>query len=165
MSAERNRELIERFYAAFDRHDGDDDGRLLRAGCAVLGSGVRRVAGRAGRRDVADAHRAGGGPRRRARRARCRRDDGTAHWIAHYTFRTGRKVVNDIQAAFRFENGLIAEHDDSFDFYKWSRQALGPPGLLLGWTPLLRAKVQKEARAGLDEFLADDAQREDAPGP
>jgi hypothetical protein len=34
---------------------------------------------------------------------------GSAHWIARYTFSTGRPVVNDIQASFRFdESGLIA---------------------------------------------------------
>jgi hypothetical protein len=47
----------------------------------------------------------------------------------------------------------LAEHRDSFSFYAWARQALGPAGQALGWTPLLRGKVQREARAGLDEFL------------
>jgi ketosteroid isomerase-like protein len=84
---------------------------------------------------------------------------GSAHWIAHYTFaQTGRPVVNDIHASFRFRDGLIAEHRDEFDFHRWSRQALGPNGLLLGWTPLLRKAVRRRARAGLDEFrAADDA--------
>jgi hypothetical protein len=63
-------------------------------------------------------------------------------------------VHNDIRAEFRFEDGLIAEHRDSFSLYAWSRQALGPTGLLLGWTPVVRGRVQKEARAGLDEFLS-----------
>ena len=39
----------------------------------------------------------------------------------------------------------------------WARQALGPPGLLLGWTPVIRTAVRRKARAGLDEFLAADA--------
>ena len=26
---------------------------------------------------------------------------------------------------------------DSLSFYAWSRQTLGPPGLALGWTPLI----------------------------
>jgi ketosteroid isomerase-like protein len=78
---------------------------------------------------------------------------GTAHWIAHYTFaQTGRPVVNDVHATFRFQDGLIVEHRDSFDFHRWARQALGPVGLLLGWTPFLRAKVQAQARAGLESF-------------
>jgi hypothetical protein len=83
-------------------------------------------------------------------------DTGSAHWLADYTFRTGRRVHNDVHAEFRFEDGLIAEHRDSFSFYAWSRQALGPVGLALGWSPVLRDKVRREARAGLDEFLASD---------
>jgi hypothetical protein len=85
-------------------------------------------------------------------------DRGSARWIAHYTFtQTGRPVTNDVHAAFRFAQGLIAEHRDDFDFHHWSRQALGTPGLLLGWTPILRASVRRRARAGLDEFMAGEA--------
>jgi ketosteroid isomerase-like protein len=82
-------------------------------------------------------------------------DSGTAHWIATYTFtQTGRHVVNDVHAHFRFRDGLISDHMDDFNFYKWSKQALGTPGLLLGWTPIIHGAVKKKARAGLDEFLA-----------
>lgn len=81
-------------------------------------------------------------------------DRGRAHWVADYTFRTGRRVHNDVRAEFRFEDGLIVEHRDSFSFYAWARQALGPVGAALGWTPAVRVKVQREARAGLDEFIA-----------
>jgi ketosteroid isomerase-like protein len=82
-------------------------------------------------------------------------DRGSARWRAHYTFsQTGRPVVNDVRASFRFADGLIAEHRDEFDFHRWARQALGLPGLLLGWTPLLRSAVRRRARASLDEFLA-----------
>lgn len=81
-------------------------------------------------------------------------DDGAgrADWVADYTFRTGRRVHNDVQASFRFRDGLIAQHDDRFSFHAWARQALGPVGLALGWTPLLRAKVGREARDGLAAF-------------
>ena len=80
---------------------------------------------------------------------------GAARWRAHYTFtETGRPVVNDVHATLRFADGLIAEHVDDFDFHRWARQALGPSGLLLGWTPLLRSAVRRRARAGLDEFMA-----------
>lgn len=79
---------------------------------------------------------------------------GRAHWDARYRFSaTGRHVLNRIDAEFRFRDGLIVEHRDRFDFWRWSRQALGVPGLLLGWTPLLRAKVRATARANLDRFL------------
>jgi hypothetical protein len=81
---------------------------------------------------------------------------GQAHWDAHYRFSaTGRLVLNRIDARFTFNpQGLIATHRDSFDFWAWSRQALGTPGLLLGWTPLLRNKVRARADGNLRKFLA-----------
>jgi hypothetical protein len=65
---------------------------------------------------------------------------------------TGRPVTNDVRATFRFADGLIAEHVDEFSFHRWSRQALGAPGLLLGWTPLLKASVRRRAAASLASF-------------
>ena len=85
---------------------------------------------------------------------------GRAHWDAWYRFSaTGRMVHNSIDARFEFNpQGRIAVHRDRFDFWAWSRQALGAPGLLLGWTPMLRAKVRGQARANLDKFLAREPQ-------
>jgi hypothetical protein len=81
-------------------------------------------------------------------------DSGTARWIAHYTFtQTGRPVVNDVRARFRFRDGLIVEHDDRFPFWRWARQALGTSGLLLGWTPHLRLNVHRQARASLQRAM------------
>jgi ketosteroid isomerase-like protein len=152
--AHPNDELIQRFYAAFARHDGDamaacyapdvqfSDPVFTDLRGEEAGGMWRMLTGRAEDLEVELAEHEAGDER------------GSAHWLADYTFRTGRKVHNDIRAEFRFRDGLIAEHRDSFSFYAWSRQALGPPGLLLGWTPIVRGKVQKEARAGLDEFLA-----------
>lgn len=80
---------------------------------------------------------------------------GRAHWEAWYTFSaTGRRVHNVIEARFALRDGLIVRHDDEFDFWRWSRQALGVPGLLLGWTPLVRNKVRAEAGEALERFLA-----------
>ncbi|MEA2457582.1 MAG: hypothetical protein QOC95_554 [Thermoleophilaceae bacterium] len=82
---------------------------------------------------------------------------GSAHWLADYTFtQTGRRVHNDVHASFRFAGGQISHHRDEFGFHRWARQALGPPGLLLGWTPMLQGKVRGQARAGLDQFMAGD---------
>lgn len=81
---------------------------------------------------------------------------GTAHWIATYTFRTGRRVVNDIHASFRFRDGLIAEHVDEFSFHRWARQALGPSGWLLGAPPFNRL-VRRKALADLEAFRAERA--------
>jgi hypothetical protein len=82
---------------------------------------------------------------------------GTGHWEAIYTFSlpggSGRKVHNRMDSEFQFRDGKIFRHRDHFDFWRWSRQALGPMGLLLGWTPLVRRKVQAQAAAGLDTFL------------
>jgi hypothetical protein len=79
---------------------------------------------------------------------------GTAHWVAHYTFgQTGRKVVNDVRSELRFDDaGLIVTQRDEFDFWRWSRQALGPVGLLLGWSPVLKHSVRDKARGGLAAF-------------
>ncbi|AIZ31765.1 nuclear transport factor 2 family protein [Pseudomonas parafulva] len=80
---------------------------------------------------------------------------GSAHWVATYVFgQTGRTVVNDIQACFVIRDGLICQHDDSFDVWRWSRQALGTPGLLLGWSPMLRNNVRQQALNGLRAFQA-----------
>jgi ketosteroid isomerase-like protein len=80
---------------------------------------------------------------------------GSAHWDAHYTFsRTGRKVHNRIDAAFRFRDGLIVRHEDRFDFPRWARMAFGPTGWLLGWTPFFQRKVQQQAALGLRRHLA-----------
>ena len=78
---------------------------------------------------------------------------GHAHWIARYTFSTGRPVVNDVQASFRFrEDGLIIDHLDDFDFRNWAKQALGPSGNLVALLPPLRAKARAKALDQLAEF-------------
>ena len=81
---------------------------------------------------------------------------GKAHWEADYRFSTtGRLVHNVIDGVFEFNaQGLITRHRDSFNFWNWARQALGMPGLLLGWTPFLRQKVKTTATANLKKFLA-----------
>ena len=84
------------------------------------------------------------------------RSHGSAHWEARYRFggAGGRIVLNHIDASFEFRDGLIAVHRDHFDFWRWSRQALGAPGLLLGWTPFLRTKVRTQAAARLQSWRA-----------
>jgi len=80
---------------------------------------------------------------------------GTAHWDADYTFSaTGRFVKNSIDAQFTVREGLIHTHVDDFDFWAWSRQALGMPGLFLGWSSFLQNKVRGQAGGQLQKFLA-----------
>ena len=82
-------------------------------------------------------------------------DAGGAHWEAQYRFSaTGRLVHNRIDAWMRFRDGLIVDHIDQFDFWAWARQALGAPGLLLGWTPMLRNKVRAQAATKLALYRA-----------
>ena len=86
-----------------------------------------------------------------------------AHWEARYTFTaTGRSVVNRVATDMTLAGGLIVRQVDHFDFWRWSRQALGLPGTLLGWSPMLRSRVQAQARAGLARFIR---QRTDGPQP
>jgi hypothetical protein len=85
---------------------------------------------------------------------------GRANWVARYTFlKTKRKVENVISAAFRFDRGLIVEHVDTFDFWRWSRQALGPVGAVLGWSIVIHRKVSGEALRGLDAYMEKRASR------
>jgi ketosteroid isomerase-like protein len=153
--ATANESLIERFYASFARRDGgamaacyapdvhfsdpvfpDLHGEEARAMWRMLTA-------RATDLEVELLEREANG------------DRGSARWRAHYTFsQTGRPVVNEVAATFRLGDGLIVEHNDDFDFHRWARQALGPVGLLLGWTPFLQASVRRRARAGLEEFQA-----------
>lgn len=79
---------------------------------------------------------------------------GSCRWKAEYIFSaTGRKVINDVKANFRFEDGLIIEHMDDFDLWKWSRQALGLSGLLLGWSGFVQRPIRKKAKQGLRKFM------------
>ena len=82
-----------------------------------------------------------------------REDRGSARWDAWYTFtQTGRSVHNRIDASFEFAGGLIRRHTDVFDFYAWTRQALGMKGLLLGWAPPVQRAIRAQAARGLDAF-------------
>ncbi len=79
---------------------------------------------------------------------------GRAHWEARYLFGGKRPVHNIIDAKFVFKDGLAVDHVDTFSFYRWSKQAMGPLGLLLGWTPILPALVQGRTRKLLASYRA-----------
>ena len=153
--SESHRELIHRLYLALDRRDGDTmaacyhrdatfvDPVFELNGADEVGGMWRMLTSRAtdlrceARDIVADATR------------------GSASWIANYTFTgTGRKVENRIDSRFRFADGLIVEQVDTFPFWRWASQALGPAGLLLGWTPIIHGRVRRQARQNLERFMA-----------
>lgn len=78
---------------------------------------------------------------------------GSADWIADYIFSsTKRPVKNSVHAEFEFKDGLIYRHVDSFNLYSWSKQAFGLKGILLGWTPFFKNKVQQQALSSLRSF-------------
>jgi ketosteroid isomerase-like protein len=156
MSADANRALIERFYAAF----GECNGAAMTACYAPdahfrdpafgdlegeeIGAMWRMLTGRATDLKI-ELH-----------EHDAEEDSGSAHWIARYTFSTGRPVVNDIQASFRFADGLIVDHVDEFDFRNWAKQALGPSGHLVALLPPLRSKARAKALDQLAAFRRDE---------
>ena len=81
---------------------------------------------------------------------------GSAKWIATYIFsQTKREVRNVVKAEFKFKEGLIVKHTDSFNFWLWSGMALGWKGYLFGWTPIFKNKVRKMALASLNKYMSD----------
>ncbi len=80
---------------------------------------------------------------------------GSGYWEASYTFSTtGKKVLNKIRSNFRFKDGKIIEHRDSFDLWRWAAMALGTQGLFLGWLPPVQNRIRKTAMARLNKFMS-----------
>jgi len=82
-------------------------------------------------------------------------ENGSANWRAEYYFgKKNRKVINNVKANFKFNDGKILEHKDSFSFWKWTQQALGPAGYLIGWTPFMEKKIQRTTNKILDRYIS-----------
>ena len=152
-----SRDTITRFYAAFAQLDGDtmqacyaEDARFDDEVFSL--QGPREIGGMW--RMLCEGTKAKGLAHWKLETSRI--TERSAHWEAHYRFSaTGRLVHNIIEAEFEFApSGLIRKHRDRFSFWRWSRQALGTPGLLLGWTPIVRNKVRAQAAANLALFMA-----------
>ena len=156
MSADANRALIERFYAAFGECNGSAMTACYAPGAHFrdpafgdlegeeIGAMWRMLTGRATDLKI-ELH-----------EHDADEESGSAHWIARYTFSTGRPVVNDIQASFHFAGGLIVDHVDEFDFRGWAKQALGPSGHLVALLPPLRSKARAKALDQLAAFRRDE---------
>ena len=156
-----NEELLERFYGAFARATAPamaacyapdvtfSDPVFTDLHGAEAGAMWRMLTGRAKDLEVELLEREADGER------------GSAHWRATYTYsQTGRPVVNDVRGTFRF-----AGRPRSPSTRTRSGSTAGParrsapPGLLLGWTPMLRSTVRRRAREALDEFMAGSTRR------
>lgn len=152
-----NLDLLAAFYAAFKRRDGvamsacyHPDARfrdpMFDLAGAEVGAMWRMLCSRG--TDV------------RIEYANLEADDtrGRADWQAWYTFSTTeRKVHNIVHSDFLFRDGLIVEQNDTFAIWRWSRQALGLTGTLLGWSPFLHRKLRGTARTALDRYIAAEA--------
>lgn len=150
-----NDDLIQRFYAAFGDGRGDEMAACYASGAHFQDPVFPDLNGDEPGRMWKMLLSAPGELRIELVEHEAGDETGSARWQAHYVFsQTNRPVFNDVRATFRFDNGLIADHRDDFSFYSWSKQALGPPGLLLGWTPIIRGAVQRKAAARLAEFKA-----------
>lgn len=69
---------------------------------------------------------------------------GRGRWHIDYKFsRTGRMVRNDIESEFRFIDGKIISHHDSFDFARWAKQAFGFKGTFMALGPIRKGVKQK----------------------
>jgi ketosteroid isomerase-like protein len=156
VSAEVNRATIERLYEAFGQCNGAAMTACYAPGAHFhdpafgdlhgdqVGGMWRMLTGRATDLKIElHEHEAGD-------------ETGSAHWIARYTFSSGRPVVNDIEAKFRFSAGRIVDHVDEFDFRRWARQALGPSGNLVAVLPPLRAKARAKALGQLEAYMRDE---------
>ena len=150
-----NREIIEKFYSAFQQLDykgmqscyGDDivfsdpvflllKGNEVRAMWEMLCKNARDFSLSFSDIELID------------------HEYATCSWTASYTFsRTGRKVVNHIKAFMRLKDGKIIEHSDGFRLSTWAAQALGWKGVLFGWTGFMRRGIQKNARRNLAYFI------------
>ena len=155
MTVDENRQVISRLYASFAAHDGAAMGGLYRPDAIfsdpvfgeldgaqignmwqMLLSGADDLRVQAGEIDADDT-------------------GGTARWTADYSFGSARRPVhNEVSARFEIDAGLIAAHHDNFSFPRWAGQALGLPGRLFGWTPILKRSVRAKVRSQLDRYSA-----------
>ena len=159
--ADANTHLIERFYKAFDEGDGGTMAACYAPDAHFSDPVFPDLRGSRPGQMWQMLTEGAGDLRVELLEHEADEERGSAHWRAHYTFtQTGRPVINDIHASFRFKDGKIAEHRDEFSFHRWARQALGPMGLLLGWTPLVRSKVRGQAGARLEQYAGGDSDRD-----
>lgn len=82
---------------------------------------------------------------------------GSASWQAKYLYTAGAKVAgrrvnNRVFAEFQFADGRIIRHSDHFSLWRWSAQALGPVGAILGWSGWFRRRLQSRAARALLVF-------------
>ena len=156
MSVQQNRDLIDKFYTAFAQKDAVTMNSFYAPNAVFEDPAFGRLNGKEvvamwsmlierGGKSLAISHTIGEVTNGKAK----------ANWTAIYPFsKTLRLVHNKISAEFIIEEGKIVYHKDSFNLWKWSSMALGLPGMLLGWTPFMKKKIQKQALAQLRKYMS-----------
>ncbi|MBI4882698.1 MAG: nuclear transport factor 2 family protein [Actinobacteria bacterium] len=150
--------LVDRFYSSFAKHDGDAMAACYHPDVTFEDPAFGELKGH----NAGDMWRmlcSGGTDVRIEHTVHEADDDGArVSWVANYTFSsTGRPVRNEITTTMKFRDGKIIDHRDRFKMWGWASQALGVPGRLLGWSPMLKAKVRKMALSNLAAFQAADS--------
>lgn len=155
MSAEQNRQLIDRFYTAFAQKDATIMNACYAAHAVFEDPAFGRLNGNEitamwsmlvekGGADLTVNHRVTEATHGKAK----------VEWQATYVFgATSRTVHNKITAEFIIEEDKIVYHRDHFNLWKWSAMALGAPGTLLGWSNFMKRKIQKQARTSLNKYM------------
>ena len=151
--AHPNDELIVRFYDAFARGDGDAMAACYAPGARFSdpvftdlrgeepGAMWRMLTGRAKDLEVRLAEHEADAER------------GSAHWLADYTFSTGRPRAQRHQGGVPLQGRPDSRTPGRVLHTLGRARRSARPGWRSAGRRLVHGKVQREARAGLDEFL------------
>ncbi len=154
-------ELLTRFYEAFQRKDAEAMGACYHDEAVFMDPAFGRLTAAEARAMWAMLLARSKGLDLTFQVLHADDGSGSVHWEAKYPFsKTGRPVHNVIEAQFGFHEGLILAHRDRFDLWRWSRQALGLSGLLLGWSPWMNGRIQREARTQLTKWMTQGTTRD-----
>ena len=80
------------------------------------------------------------------------KNKGQVNWTTKYTFGK-RKIINQVTATFHFKDGKIIYHKDDYSLWKWSQQAFGIVGYLIGWSWLFSWFIRWQMQQLLRNFI------------
>lgn len=80
--------------------------------------------------------------------------DGSVDWSSTYTYsKTERTICNKVHATFKFRDGKIIFHRDSYSVWRWAGMALGFTGYFLGFTPFIQNQIKSDAVTSLKMYI------------
>jgi ketosteroid isomerase-like protein len=154
-----NASLIQRLFAALDRHDPDQMAACYRDDTVIFHDIAFHIEDKARLyamwRMICEGE---SGIQVTVKSIDANDRDGEARVVDAYRFgrdtrrgKAGKPVLNEITSRFRFRDGLIEEQVDSCDERAWARQAMGGP---IGWIAgRCRPLRTWSANRKLDRFL------------